>query len=391
MSPTRERLRRAASVVVLLAGFVVLVATGPPPDDTSEAGADFDDLSFDGATQMLAGRIDGFDTTDGRWSDRAITISVETDARDGRYLVEMLDPEGRTLRSTAGLGPDLSLQALTSCQDDACRAPVDYRIHRIEGGRVTMDVGLDVTFTATTDEEQPDVAVNLPAPGAVEIDKASRPGILATRTFEVGPGQPVSAALVSWRSASCAEPPLEAVVVRSTSSEPTLRVLGRGERTTDASITAEHLTAVPVSCSPVSAGRKQHAALVVLAPRAAPVSAEVWFVGPPRLGPVEVEDATVRAVEVGRFAGPGGRALDRRLAPSDPDHDGFTAFLLDVQPVGDARVRVSGSTLEEVEARRGCGRCAVFHVDVRLDGPPGSSSDDVAARAVAYEIQGPGS
>lgn len=391
MSPTRERLRRAASVVVLVAGLVVLVATGPPPDDTSEEGADFDDLSFDGDAQLLAGRIDGFDTKGGRWSDRSITISLESDAQDGQFLVEMLDPEGRTLRSTAGPGPDLSLQAPTGCQDDACRAPVHYRIHRIDGGRVAMDIGLDITFTATTDEEQPDVEVNLPPPSAVEIDKTSRPGIMATRTFDVGPGQPVSAAFVTWTSASCAEPPLEAVVARSTSSEPTLRVLGRGEGTSDASITAEHLTAVPVSCSPVGAGRKQHAALVVLGPQAAPVSAEVWFVGPPRLGPVDIQGATVRAVDVGRFAGPGGQAVDRRLAPSDPDHDGFTAYLLDVQPLGDARVRVSGSTLEEVEAHRGCGRCAVFHVDVGLDGPPGSSSEDVAARAVAYEIRVPGS
>lgn len=367
------------------------MATGPPPDDTSEEGADFDDLSFDGDAQMLAGRIDGIDTDDGRWSHRVLTISVETDARDGRFLVETLDPEGRTLRSIAGPGPDLSLQSLTGCQDDACRAPVDYRVHRMDGGPVTVDLGLEVTFIATTDEEQPDVEVNLPAPTAADLDKTSRPEVLATRTFDVGPGQPVSAALVSWTSASCAEPPLEAVVARSTTSEPVLRVLGRGDGTADASITAERLTDIAVSCSPTVHGSKRQAAVVVLGAHAAPVSADVWFVAPARLGPIEVHDAEVRAVDVRRLVGAGGQALDLRLAPSDPDDDVLTAFLLDVRPVGDTRVRVDGSTLEEVERHRSCGRCAVFHVDVHLWEAVSSDSDDVAAEVLAHEIQVPSS
>ena len=390
MSSTRERLRRAASVVVLVAGFVVLVATSPPADDTSGDQADFDAVSFDGDTEMLSGEVDGFDLAGGRWRQRSIEVAVRSDAPDGRWMIQVLDASGHEVAAIARWGPDVSMTAETSCSDDRCRRPAAYLVQRLDGGAVTVEVSVDVTFTASTDEDQPDVSMELSAPEVVRRSGEARRQVLATAVLQVDPDQRVDAAWLSWSSDACgATAALQAAIADRTRSDPVLRVLdGEGARGV-LPIVRDRLSAVGTTCTRLPSGERRHSALIVLGGQPLPAQTEVWFVGPAGLGPVDVTPATVRPHGERRLRGAGGQALERRLEASSGANDRFTAFLLHVEAPDGIRVSISGGTLKPAVDRDGCRRCAVISADVSLRAPPGTASAEVEATAVFYELRVP--
>lgn len=392
MSPTRERLRRAASVVVLVAAVGVLVATSPPADDTSGDRFNFDAVSFDADSEMLAGRIGSIDIAKGRWRQRSVELTVRGDAPGARLMAQIVDSTGHEVAAIAGLGPELRVTAVTSCSDDACRDPVAYRVQRLDGGAVAVGVSVDVTFTATTDEDQPDVSVEISPPEAVRRSDEDRRRVLATTTLQVDPDQRVDAAWLSWTSESCGgTAALQATIANPMRSDPVLRVLdGEGARGV-VPILRDRLSAIGTTCTRLSSGERRHSALIVLGGQPLPARTEVWFIGSAGLGPVDVTPAVVQRHLESRLRGSGGQALDRRLEPSSGARDRFTAFLLHVEPRDGIRVRISGGTLKPVADRAVCHRCAVISVDVSLRASPGTPSAEVEATAEFYEIRVPGS
>lgn len=398
MSPTRERLRRAASVVVLLAALGVLVATSKAPETTSESFV-FDPAAFDGRTQVVVGSIGARVPVPDHWNRQQVVVRGRTNAIEATMLVEFLDASGRTLGATyvptrpAGL--DVSDRSFTAeiqrpCGVETCDGPVTYRIHQLDGGRLEVGVTVVMSFEAGSDDELPPVPIAATRPIAIEQTEPVRTQV-RTVSLRADSEQPVAAVWASWPSSSCEDKSVGVTVIDWT----------RSGRATDGH--GWHILAVdgevedngePVPFGPTSPlgaacdypdGRGRQSGWIVLSTEGPAVEVELAVVVPPGHPAVSFRRARVRPQTVERLSGADYYEVAHQ--PGSSRHDPSPAYLLGIEVPEPVGVAVDYQDLVQDL----CSHCRGLSIRVSITATGVTPPEDVNARAVVYEIRVPGS
>lgn len=396
MHRTRERLRRALSVVVLGCAFVVLVATSYVDSDTTSADFAFDAVALEGRREVLEGTIGPSGDLPSVWNrSRTVTVEVATQGRE-MLLVEVLDPSGAVLASSASRGPTHRVEAATRCADVPCGETATYRIQRLDGGPLIVAPIVAIEFEASK-RDQLDVEVAAPAPSVVPRVGPARSAVLATSSLVATNVDPVAAALVTWTSEDCVEerpPRLALVGVASPGSD--WRVMTRDRLTADDyqwgnddevafldDLVTEELD---VDCRATTNGQVTHSGWAVLHNLGGRAEAEIAVIGQPGHAAVRIVPASVAAspVKVVRSDRP-------RVVRYDVPFAGDPASVSDPLPVYllAAEAPSQHPDLASVTAVDGCGQCASLEISVDLGVPGQEPREDLEARVLLYEISVP--
>lgn len=396
MNRSRERVRRALSTVALGCASLVLVATSSVDSDTTSADFAFDAVALDGRSEVLEGTIGPRGDLPPGWNDRrTVTVEVTAQGRE-MLLLEVLDPSGAVLASSASRGPTHLVAAITRCADVPCGDTVRYRIQSLEGGELTVATAVAIEFEASK-RDQPDVEVAAPAPSIAPRAGPARSAVLATTSLATTSVDPVAAALVTWTSEDCVElrpPRLALVGVVSPGSD--WRVMTPDRLTADdyqwgnddevAFFDDPVTQELDTDCRAKPDGRVTHSGWAVLHNLSGRAEAEIAVIGRPGHGAVRIVPASVEVSPVRVVRGDRPREVRHDVAftgdPANPP-DPLPVYLLA------AEAPFQTPDLASIAGVDGCGQCASLEISVDLGALGQETGEVLEARVLLYEISVP--
>lgn len=411
MSPTRQHLRRAASVAVLVAGFVVLVATSPPEAYTSDR-FEFEPVEFDGRSEVVEGSVGPIGELPPNWERQSVDVTAIADDPSATLYFEAYDERGRTLGSSLSVPRDVpsgALHEFSTGRNDCprqCQGPVTYRVQRLDGGPVTVELHVVISLTEYDATDGPDVRMETTPPKAVPRAGRARASVLAEGALEAGPATPVSAAMVEWGSADCDERQNTNVFLRRMTpfgpgGRPRGLLMTHGDASTQLATVAGGRSLSPeTGCERLEDGTVRHFTWVVLTSSAGePVSAEVVVVGPAEHTSVRIRPVEIEATVVGKLPGAGYNRFPFDVEEA-PSQDGtpvsarppIAYFLAIGVPLPEGSVAEYQDGGPELESRYGTGSVGRVHLELRVGlemATPESDPEDARAQVVLYRLWEP--